>query len=105
MINGKTQSGFEFHVSEGLGEDAIFLRALTRMNSNSLPSAERMTAVFELIEAVFNDREQEEQFYKHAASKDPTGRANVKTVYVEINEIVDILAQQDESIKKSQPSP
>lgn len=101
MIEGKTASGFDFHVSEGLAEDAQFLRAVVRMNDSKLRADKRMEAVFDIVGTVFNNEAEEERFYKHLASQNPTGRASVKEVYTEINEIITVCREQDESIKKS----
>ena len=101
MINGTTARGFEFSVPEGLKQDPAFLRSMARIDNNELSMPVRMEAIFEVVEAVFNDKKEEERFYKYLASMSDTGRADITTVYDEMSEIIAYCSKEDPGIKKS----
>ena len=100
MIEGTTSRGFAFRVPEGLKQDASFLRSMARIDNAELSSSVRMEAIFEVVEAVFNNKKEEERFYRFLASKSDTGRANITEVYEELSEIIKICSREDEGIKK-----
>ena len=100
MISGVTSSGFEFHVPEGMKNDAFFLRSVSRLQNEKQSNEVRMEAIFEAVTAVFNNPAEEERFYKFLASKNETGRATIEAVNHEITEIISICGKQDDDVKK-----
>jgi hypothetical protein len=100
MIEGKTKSGFDFRVPEGLSSDANFLRTLVKFRNMKLTPYDRMTAVFDVVSSVFCDEKEEERFYQYFAALNSTGRTDINTIFTEITEIVNYCKEQDERLKK-----
>lgn len=98
MITGKTSSGFEFTVSEGLDKDFRFLKAYRKLRSGDEDKA--ILGAEELISVVFSDANEEERFYQHIASM-YGGRIPIDVLYPELNEIIEIAKKKDENVKNS----
>lgn len=98
MIRGKTSSGFEFAVSEGIDKDFRFVKAYRLLQSGdedkAIEGAER------LISVVFSDDNEEERFYQHIASL-YGGRVPMDVLFPELNEIIEIAKNQNENVKNS----
>ena len=97
MINGRTQSGFEFHIPEGLDNDFRFVKAYEMTFSGDEEKA--MKGVVKLVSAIFaNNEEEEERLYEHLGEK-YNGRVPFDVLFEEIKEIIDLAKSSDESIK------
>lgn len=86
MITGKTSTGFEFTVSEGLSKDWNFIRAYRKMKRTDDDDM-AIDGLSEFIECVFCDHEQEEAFYKHLAGIHG-GRVPVDELFAAVGEIM-----------------
>lgn len=84
MIQGKTESGFEFTVCEDIAKDSIVLKYLTR-------TAADPTAVFSLIDRMVELGLDEPALYEHCKRED--GIAPVDAVAKEAIEIIKITAK------------
>lgn len=97
MIKGKTSSGFEFCVADGIKKDFRFLKAYKKLRSSD--SQQQLDGALDLVSAVFANDAEEERFLMHLA--DENGRADLETVYRELGEIIAIASAEDDGIKKS----
>lgn len=97
MVKGKTSSGFEFTIADGIKSDFRFLRAYKKLKD---PDAQKqLDGALELVSAVFANEAEEERFLLHLA--DENGRADLETVYRELGEIIAIASAEDDGVKKS----
>lgn len=96
MIKGTTTSGFEFKVDESLLNDFMFIRAFKMANSSD--PEEQVTGTVDLVRILFNDREEEERYYKHLSSKHG-GRVPADIIGRELGEIIEIAQEHDEATK------
>ena len=80
MIKGRTVSGFEFKIDEGMVDDMRFIDALAEMDSGSL------LAVSKVANLMF-DAEQKERLYKHLSDLSEDGRVHTEPFIKEIVEI------------------
>lgn len=101
MIKGKTSSGFEFEIPEGLGKDINFLRAVRDFyKASEEKNQEKMLdKALDIPRVVFGTPEKEERFYKHLEAIH--GRALIDDVLAEITEIVDIVGKEEAEVKNS----
>lgn len=90
-ITGKTKSGFEFSVPDGLSNDFRFVKAYR--NYKSRDPEKQVDGICDMISAVFSDEVEEERFYQHIARTygDDSGRVPADRVLLEITEITDII--------------
>lgn len=95
MIKGRTSSGFEYTIPEGLKNDWRFVRAFQKLNRGT-DEYERLEGATALIECIFSDSAEEERFYKHLAAQSETGRVPTEIVFKEAGEIVDHLSNSEE---------
>lgn len=95
MINGRTQSGFEFHIPEGLDKDFRFVKAYSLIMSGDEEKA--LDGAVKLVSVIFSDEEEEERLYRHLA-KEHGGRVPLDVLFAELNEIIEF-SKQEESIK------
>ena len=96
MIRGITGSGFEFNIPDGMDKDFRFIKAYKKIKSGDEDQA--LEGAIDLVSAVFANEEEEERFYKHLASQHE-GRVPSDILYQELNEIVELAAKKDESVK------
>lgn len=98
MVTGKTSSGFEYSITEGILDDWRYIKAFRNANSKDLEK--QVDGVCSVIEVIFNDPEQEEAFYKHIAETfgdEYQGRVPTKVVWTEMNEIIGALRENSET--------
>lgn len=101
MVTGVTSSGFEYNVNPGIAYDAQFIKASVKMKNADADPYQRAAGAFEMIDAVFsNDDKEVERFMQHLAKKSETGRADVRTLIQETNEIVAAIQEADAGAKK-----
>lgn len=98
MIKGKTSSGFEFTVAEGIDRDFRFMKAYRKVRSGDEDKA--IEGAEQIISIVFSDKNEEERFYQHIAST-YGGRIPIDVLFPELNEIIEIAKNQDEHVKNS----
>ena len=97
MVTGKTSSGFDFRVPDGIKTDYRFLRAYKKLRA---PDAElQLDGILEIVGSIFCDEAEEERFIRHRA--DQNGRVAVETVFNELGEILVAASGEDAGIKKS----
>lgn len=94
MITGKTKSGFEFSISEGLTSDWRYVKAYR--NARSADEEKQVDGICSMAEVIFSDPAQEEAFYKHIAQT-YGGRVPSKIVWEELDEIIGALRSADET--------
>lgn len=94
MITGKTKSGFEFSISEGLTSDWRYIKAYR--DAKSTDENRQIDGICSMAEVIFNDTAQEEAFYKHIAQT-YGGRVPSKVVWSELDEIIGILRESEET--------
>lgn len=98
MITGKTSSGFEFSIADGLDKDFRFLKAYRKMHSGD--ENKTIEGLEELISVVFSNDDEEERYYRHVASI-YGGRIPMDILESEMNEIFESAKQKDENVKNS----
>lgn len=84
MLNGKTESGFEFTINEGIKRDKIILKHLVRMTSDS-------TAVFPLIERMAELGLDESALDAHCTDED--GIVSIEQEAKEITQIIEFASK------------
>ena len=94
MIEGKTKSGFAFHVSEKLGNDFRFVRAYARANGSD--AGDQLAGAVELAEVVLG-REGVDRLCAHVAEAD--GTVPTDRVMREVVEIVQAVGEQNGTVK------
>ena len=101
MIKGKTASGFEFEVPEGLKKDVKLLRAVRDFYKAEKEGNQEMLLdkALDLPIAVLGNSENEERLYKHLESVH--GRALIDDLMAELTEIVNVAAEEEKAIKNS----
>lgn len=101
MIEGRTSSGFDYRVNPGITYDAKFIKAASKLSNQKLTPDERAEGAFAMIDAVFSDDDDEiERFMKHLAGKSETGRADIRVLLSETDEIVAAIREADADAKK-----
>lgn len=101
MIEGRTSSGFDYKVNPGITYDAKFIKAGSKLTNKKLTPDERAVGAFEIIDAVFSDDDEEiERFMKHLAKNSETGRADIRILLSETDEIVAAIREADAGAKK-----
>lgn len=98
MVSGKTKSGFEFSIPEGLSNDFLFVRAYRKMVGGD--GEEALDGAADLVSVIFADDKEEERFYKHLA-KLHGSRVPMDIMFEELTEIITIAGEQDANIKNS----
>lgn len=95
MVKGKTSSGFEFSIPDGLDKDFRFVKAYSAIQNGD--EAQAMSGAADLVSAIFADSKQEDRLYKHIG-KSYGGRVPIDVLFEEIKEIISA-AKQDENLK------
>lgn len=98
MITGKTKSGFEYSIPDGLTEDFRFVVAYKKIKSGD--GEEQLDAAISLVSVVFSNDEEEKRFYEHLASVNG-GRVPAPVLYQELFEIVSQASEQEQAAKNS----
>ena len=98
MITGKTKSGFEFSIPEGLDKDFRFVKAFSMIKSGD--EAEILDGYVTLVSVVFANEAEEKRMYDHIASQNG-GRVLMEALDKELNEIIEISKEQSASVKNS----
>lgn len=96
-VKGKLSNGFKFEIDNNVFHDYRFLRAMRKLQTDT-DGYEGIDACFEMVEVLFNDRKQEEAFYKYLADKNG-GRATVEAVGAALGEIMRIVQEKSEEAK------
>lgn len=96
MVKGRTTSGFDFAVPDGLKQDYRFIRAYGMIRSGDVDK--EVQGATELVSAVFCDPAEEQRFLRHVEAVN--GRPTVDAVYKELGEIIQAAAE-DTDTKKS----
>ncbi len=101
MIKGKTASGFEFEIPNGLAKDVMFLRAVRDFYKAEQDGDQEklLDKALDLPVLVVGGSEQEERLYKHI--KAIHGNVPIDVLYAELKEIIDIAAKEEKAIKNS----
>ena len=79
MLNGKTESGFEYTINENIAKDHITLKHLAKMMTDP-------TAVFNLIDRMVELGLDEPKLYEHCKAED--GIVPIDKVTKEVTEII-----------------
>lgn len=85
MVTGKTSTGFEYSIKEGLTSDFRFVKAYRDYRSSN--PEKQIDGVCDMISVVFSDEEQERRFYQHIADV-YGGRVPTDKLLIEVNEII-----------------
>lgn len=96
MIKGKTSSGFDFAIPDGLKQDYRFIRAYSLIRSGD--ADKEVQGATELVASVFGNPAEEQRFLRHVEAIN--GRPTVDAVYKELGEIIQA-ATEDVDTKKS----
>lgn len=96
MVEGKTSSGFEFKIDEGVLEDFLFMRAFKKTTSGK--PEEEVEGCVDLVRILFNDESEEERYYAHVAEK-YGGRVPVNVLGEELGEIISAVQASSEESK------
>lgn len=94
MIRGKTESGFEFSVSEKIKNDYRFIRAYRKSRSND--EDEQLIGTDDLLTVVLGE-DGAEALCKHLAEED--GTVPTDKVMSELAEILKVIGTNDQEIK------
>lgn len=95
-VKGKTKSGFAFEIDENVFSDWRFLKAARRATDGT--DEEQLDASLELVVLLFNDRKEEERFYKFLADQNG-GRVPVEVVGTEVGQIMKIVQEKSKEAK------
>ena len=98
MIIGKTKSGFEFSIPEGLDKDFRFIRAFSMINSGD--EEKILDGYVALVSVIFSNEAEEKRMYDHLAAMND-GRVPMDALDEELNEIIAASKEQSESVKNS----
>ena len=94
-ITGKTSTGFEYSIPEGLSTDWNFVRAYQKM-MRAKTDMDRLDGASSLLECIFLDRAEEERFYKHLAELHG-GRVPIKDLFAAVEEIVKAIGAETDT--------
>lgn len=98
MITGKTKSGFEFSIPDGLDKDFRFIKAFSMIKSGD--EEEVLNGYVVLVSVIFANEAEEKRMYDHIAAQNG-GRVLMNVLDKELNEIIEISKEQSVSVKNS----
>lgn len=98
MIEGTTNSGFNFSIPNGLTEDFRLLKAYKDIRDGD--EEKKVDAAIDLVSVIFSDDDEEKRFYEHLA-KQNGGRVPSPVLFKELFEIVNIAKDKDKETKNS----
>ena len=96
MITGKTSSGFEFHIPEGMDKDFRFVKCYSMIKNGD--EEEALDGAIKLVSVIFSNDDEEERMYKYLAAQNG-GRVPSDVLYKELNEIISIAKDSSEEVK------
>lgn len=95
MVKGKTTSGFEFEIPDGLAKDFRFIKAYSMIRSGDEEKA--LDGAIKLVSVIFSNDAEEERLYDHIAEQNE-GRVPIDVLYDELNDIIASM-KQDPDLK------
>lgn len=98
FIKGKTPSGYQFKIEEGVLKDIEFLRALK--DATSKDGKRQLDGTFNCISVIFNDEDKEREFYEHLKAHNNGARVTVEQLGAELNSMFLALNEASGEIKK-----
>lgn len=98
MIEGTTNSGFNFSIPDGLTEDFRLLKAYKDIRNGDEEA--KVDAAIDLVSVIFSDDDEEKRFYEHLANQNG-GRVPSPVLFKELFEIVNIATKKDKETKNS----
>ena len=106
MINGKTQSGFEYSIDENKLKSKAFQKLIIKLNRAASDTAEDKAAteiimVEDEYEVFVLGEEQQEKLIDYLNGQSETGYASVQEVQAEVNEIVAAVSEKSKDVKNS----
>lgn len=96
MIEGKTSTGFEYSVTEGIENDWRIVQAFRKATDGDY--LKQIDAAGDLVEIILNDHDQEKALYEHIAAGNG-GRVPTNELFKEIKEIIEEAKKQSNAIK------
>ena len=95
MVKGKTTSGFEFEIPDGLAKDFRFIKAYSMIKSGDQEKA--LDGAIKLVSVIFSNEAEEERLYEHLA-KQNEGRVPMDVLFAELDDIIASM-KQDPDLK------
>lgn len=99
MIKGKTESGFEFQIPEGLGKDVLFLRTVRDFYKAEKTNDQEklLDCALDLPVLVVGSSEEEERLYKHI--KAIHGTVPIDVLFRELTQMIEAASAEERAVK------